>query len=343
MRPTIEEVKEHFKDAEIVKTLHNREIIYDTNIRKGLHYWMDGVWVDYVSQWGVNNSGEIWNNRQGYAEIIKYKNNNMKTLNRKDFKRIYNIACVNWKITLVRMYGKEFAVQDSVQITDDDYNKMRKACTPDQNILFDEIFGKDKKDLNKWFVDDRFPKLMIYYTDKGTMHGIGFDGVWFEDVTFHFSPYEDGNNRVATKDEAEIKLTIEAKKRGFKDGNHNCMVMDTRELKGSLEYELANKEMTSLNIKGSKSGVNRIFCKGKWAEIIKEEEKTYKIGQRFKLDNYKYILAKSNGDNEVVLVNLSNGNIYDYPKKVAQQNKITKKEFNSITDGCEATLYKDVK
>lgn len=346
MKPTIEEVKEHFKDARIVKALNGREVIYNTNIRKGLHYWGNGVWVDDINEEGENNSGEIWNNKQGYAKIVRYKkhkNNNMKTLNRKDFKRIYNIACGGWKPKLIELYGNEFAVQDSVQISDDDYNKMRKACTPDQNILFDEIFGKDKKELNKWFVDKRYDAWLMYYTDKGTRYGRDYVGNWVEETDNCPNPYNDKDNRVATKEEVEQKLKKEAIKRGYKDGVKYKYIGDNERvctLKGELELHVTGSECYLTDGHGGS-----VFENGKWAEIIKEEEKTYKIGQRFIIDGEKYILS-SIACGKVILICLEDGNRLNEAVEVISIIKITKEEFKKISlnfRNSPVTLYKDVK
>lgn len=68
----------------------------------------------------------------------------MKTLNREDFKRIYDVACDEWQTKLLYWYGSKFAVQDKVEIKDSEYNTMRDACTIEQHQLFDEIFGKEQ-------------------------------------------------------------------------------------------------------------------------------------------------------------------------------------------------------
>ena len=62
-----------------------------------------------------------------------------------NYRRIHNAACPNWKTKLQDMYAKKFAISDEVIIPEDDYRQMRIACTKEQNILFDEIFGTDEE------------------------------------------------------------------------------------------------------------------------------------------------------------------------------------------------------
>lgn len=66
----------------------------------------------------------------------------MKTLTRKDFKRIHDIACNSWKSKLVELFP-DFTFTDTVEVSDTVYSQMRDACTGEQHNLFDEIFGSD--------------------------------------------------------------------------------------------------------------------------------------------------------------------------------------------------------
>lgn len=70
------------------------------------------------------------------------KSKDMKRiLSRADFKRIHAIACSDWKPKLAEKF-KDLLFQDEVEVDEAYYKLMRKACTPEQNTLFDEIFGK---------------------------------------------------------------------------------------------------------------------------------------------------------------------------------------------------------
>lgn len=69
-------------------------------------------------------------------------------------KRIINSACLSWKSKLADKWAKDFILYGFTIIEEDFYKEMRKACTPEQNTLFDEIFGKDEEEykVGDWVV-----------------------------------------------------------------------------------------------------------------------------------------------------------------------------------------------
>jgi len=56
---------------------------------------------------------------------------------------IIDSACEAWKVTLAKAWGMEIVLGMEIEIADNFYKCMRDVCTARQNILFDEIFGKD--------------------------------------------------------------------------------------------------------------------------------------------------------------------------------------------------------
>lgn len=70
--PTLEEVKEYFKDAKTVECLVRLE---EENIsklhKKGIHHDNDSYWAEAIGVAG--RYAEIWNPKQGYAKILTYK------------------------------------------------------------------------------------------------------------------------------------------------------------------------------------------------------------------------------------------------------------------------------
>lgn len=60
-------------------------------------------------------------------------------LSKENAQAIINIACNSWKKKLSNKWS-ELLYNDNVEITEDFYNEMRKACTKEQNELFDKIF-----------------------------------------------------------------------------------------------------------------------------------------------------------------------------------------------------------
>ena len=58
---------------------------------------------------------------------------------------IIDIACTRWKETLAELWAKQMLVDKTVIVPEKFYVEMREACTPEQNKLFDDIFGKDEE------------------------------------------------------------------------------------------------------------------------------------------------------------------------------------------------------
>lgn len=105
---------------------------------------------DYVSFTCVPvlYEGEVVVRKATTEEINNYlKTKDMKArlLSRTNFKRIHDAACRSWKSKLAEKF-KDFAIQDEIEVHPDFYAEMRKACTKEQNLLFDDIFGKDEID-----------------------------------------------------------------------------------------------------------------------------------------------------------------------------------------------------
>jgi len=66
-----------------------------------------------------------------------------KTITAKNAQRIIEVACSSWKTKLATQWGTAIALGDTIEISNDEYVKMRGVCTPNQHMLFDEIFGGD--------------------------------------------------------------------------------------------------------------------------------------------------------------------------------------------------------
>lgn len=267
----------------------------------------------------------------------------MKTLSRENYKRIYDIACSTWKPKLQEWYGNKFAIEDEINIKDSQYKIMREACTSEQNDLFDEIFGKDKKalEVGKWYKNKKYDTLLCY---TGGASGYGFiDGYWEKGKNWGTFNIED--NYViytveATEEEVKMALLKEAEKRGIKEGVKVTQI-NTNNM-GENNWVITENYTVHITNKGLYLGNICIFFNGKWAEIVKE--KTYKIGQRFKKNKrYKYILAQTQPD-KICLICLETGNRWNNPIKVNDSQKITAVEFKKIIGGNEKvkfTLYKE--
>jgi hypothetical protein len=76
---------------------------------------------------------------------------------------IIDIACTTWTGKLADKWAKEIVTKKPIEISEEFYQEMRKACTKEQNELFDQIFGKDDGSVD-------LSGLMSKYLDKASDH-----------------------------------------------------------------------------------------------------------------------------------------------------------------------------
>tara|TARA_R110000868_G_scaffold76573_2_gene220045 strand:- start:670 stop:1551 length:882 start_codon:yes stop_codon:yes gene_type:complete len=79
-------------------------------------------------------------------EFIKELDNqtNMKTITAKRAQSIIDISCTSWQDTLAVKWARHIVLGKNIEISEEFYQEMRKACTDEQNVLFDKVFGKDE-------------------------------------------------------------------------------------------------------------------------------------------------------------------------------------------------------
>jgi hypothetical protein len=79
-------------------------------------------------------------------EILKQeKQMKNRKISASNAQRIINIACPSWKENLANKWSKDIVLGNEINVSEESYQEMRKACTAPQNVLFDEIFGKDEE------------------------------------------------------------------------------------------------------------------------------------------------------------------------------------------------------
>lgn len=82
-------------------------------------------------------------------ELVKSEITEIKMKNRiltpQNATRIINIACSTWKPKLAEKWATNIVLDKNTEISEEFYEEMRRACTTEQNTLFDEIFGKDEQ------------------------------------------------------------------------------------------------------------------------------------------------------------------------------------------------------
>jgi hypothetical protein len=119
----------------------------------------------------INDKGNVdleYDIPKGYTltELTKeIKEINMKNriLTPQNATRIINIACSTWKPKLAEKWATNIVLNKDTEISEEFYQEMRKACTTDQNTLFDEIFGNDEQLIN--ISDLEIGEAMIIHGD----------------------------------------------------------------------------------------------------------------------------------------------------------------------------------
>ena len=97
-------------------------------------------------------------------KIIEKDNRFPFKLKTEDAQKIIDISCRSWKPTLAKEWAEDMVVKGGTTIEEGYYKQMRAACTTEQNVLFNEIFGEDSKEL-PYKIGDWVYVLDGYYND----------------------------------------------------------------------------------------------------------------------------------------------------------------------------------
>lgn len=77
-------------------------------------------------------------------EVEEYKHSRFPfLLSTQNAKKIIDIACYKWQEYLANKWGPDIILKKDIIIEESLYLTMRKACTSEQHLVFDKIFGKD--------------------------------------------------------------------------------------------------------------------------------------------------------------------------------------------------------
>lgn len=115
-------------------------------------------------------------------ELDNQTTSNVRTITSEQAQSIINIACNTWKSKLAKQWSTDIVLSNDIDITEEFYQEIRKACTKEQNELFDKIFGKDE------------PKYKI--------------GDWVTRIKENFGPHKNG--RTLSIKEFDGKLSFYA-------------------------------------------------------------------------------------------------------------------------------------
>lgn len=227
-QPSLEEVKEYFKNAKTLKSYIG--CIFELgNIVKG---------VD-MSFKNAETGDTLYNDETGeYAEILSYKEKTF-SITESQIKEV-----------------NEFLLMHKSKESSD---KLKE--------WFPEAFESEVKELKtgNWYKHKHEKEFITFVKNDGRRYGIGTNGKWFQDapeVNDATAYYE------ATEQEVFEALKNEAVKRGYKDGTWlkksgiNKMMHQELKICGEFEYYPFS------NVLDCQDGNGHIFEKGQWAEII---------------------------------------------------------------------------
>jgi hypothetical protein len=122
-----------------------------------------GTWASSSSK-SFENNPIVFESPKEFMDLLN--KNTMKTDNRfplslsfEHATDIINIACSTWREKLAKLWATDIVLMRNIEISEDFYKEMRKACTAEQHKLFDDIFGKDVEDKNAFVQKFRRPFL----------------------------------------------------------------------------------------------------------------------------------------------------------------------------------------
>jgi len=140
----------------------------------------------YIDDKGYNGSRYLVVEREN-IELVKSEITEIKMKNRiltpENATKIINIACNAWKSKLAEVWAKNIVLGKDTEVPEGFYTEMRKACTADQNTLFDEIFGKDEQliDVSELAIGE---SMIVVSTDNGRTdrwNGTIVSRIWTDD------------------------------------------------------------------------------------------------------------------------------------------------------------------
>lgn len=230
--PTLEEVKEYFKDAEKVQCIFDKGLISEIDVNK-IKFKYGEYWCEII-----DSEINLWDTTKGYAKILTYKEKTF-SITESQLKLIHGLSTDQ--------------VQDN--ITD----------------WFPEAFEPEKKELvaGKWYKMPEHKKFLGVVTkiesDRFWYYGFNTGGIYRESDFY-------GIDEIlieATKEEVEEALKAEAVRRGLVPGS---MVERPNYFinKGVVKIDKEESHTGLFGFDNDQFEVNGscVFEKGKWASLF---------------------------------------------------------------------------
>jgi len=142
-------------------------------------------------------------------QILKTNEMKDRKITSNQAQSIIDIACTTWKLKLSEKWAYDIVLKKDVVISEDFYQEMRKVCTSEQNVLFDEIFGKDNPlkvgDWVKIIQPNTHSTDHVFQLTEDHFENVTKSSTFNYDIKYNISSWEYPSQvRLATED--EIKL-----------------------------------------------------------------------------------------------------------------------------------------
>jgi len=157
----------------------------------------------------------------------------MRKITSEQGQQIIDMACPTWQEHLAIKWGKDIVRKRLIEITNDDYQTMREACTKEQNVLFDQIFGSD---IHPFKVGDYFTVVKDYWGLNGVVGKTYKITRIVGDSLF----YEEKNSVCSRKVEVRPATPEEICKYNTIPKGTPCFVRDGKGISWSLYYADGN-------------------------------------------------------------------------------------------------------
>lgn len=230
--PTLEEVKDYFKDADMVEDALGN-VGHVSNINKiETHLWGDDC---RICNEGFSGNIYLWSREEGYSKILTYKE-------KKEPEYVITESQIN-------------EIKNTLHVEKIDY-------------LLDKWFpnaskgGRVELEVGKFYKHKEYPKFLTFINSDFTRYGFDVDGNWFDNAAMLIASV---GYSEATPEEITEALTKEAVNR-YKVGDYfkNLIGGNELEIEG-LDFKYGWEGRNTVHEENSE-GI--LFEDGVWAEII---------------------------------------------------------------------------
>lgn len=156
---------------------------------------------DYSNYYGSTSEEKLLEDHPGYVKIdletfrkitgsSKQTEKEMKPriITAEQAQSIIDIACTTWTSRLADKWAKDIVTKKPIEISEEFYQEMRKACTGPQHHLFDQIFGVDDGSVDLSHLNAKQLSQLIDVRDSDEF---GKKAFWLNDSDHNWEIKED--------------------------------------------------------------------------------------------------------------------------------------------------------